>query len=257
MPRAVCKLCLQVRDLQRSHLFPAAFYRMTRRDERGAPPLLTTEHIAVPTTKQIADYVLCRGCEQRFNDYGERWTVTHVHDGTRFPLLEALQSAEPLSSGPAGSRLFDGRRAGVRVDQLAYFALSVFWRASVHAWPGPHGGQISTSIGTWETAARRYLAGEADFPPDAALVVTVGTDEFCQRQVMTPFEFEHNGRISYVFLARGIQFKLFCGENVRPATRRLCCFRSGVILTGPCVAVRHAAADLYANTRVSSKLTRP
>lgn len=56
----------------------------------------------------------------------------------------------------------------VKRDDLAYFALSVFWRAAIHRWPDPEDPTrtIKIELGPSNTELlRRFLLGEAALPP--------------------------------------------------------------------------------------------
>ena len=67
-----CGLCLQPRNLQRSHLLPAALYKMLRDPSLNNPnPVLITKEITRTSSEQIRDYVLCAECEERFNAQGD------------------------------------------------------------------------------------------------------------------------------------------------------------------------------------------
>jgi len=60
--------------------------------------------------------------------------MTQVFDGTRFPLLDTLRSVQSVRLGKEFETYSEAIVPGVDRDQLAYFSLSVFWRASVHVW---------------------------------------------------------------------------------------------------------------------------
>ena len=63
MPIGKCKLCLQTKELQYSHLLPSSLYEKSRWDKATNPnPALLSAKGMVQTSKQIRDYVLCRDC---------------------------------------------------------------------------------------------------------------------------------------------------------------------------------------------------
>ena len=137
MPKGTCKLCLQFRELKKSHFMPASLYKQSRRPGANNPnPLLLTETRNVRTSEQITDYVFCEECERRLNDNGERYTMRQVakQDERFFPLLETLLQATPVRMGPDAIAFDQKSTSDIDRDALAYFALSIFWRASIHVW---------------------------------------------------------------------------------------------------------------------------
>jgi hypothetical protein len=126
---------------------PAALYRMTRlQGGTAGNPVMITRATAVPTSRQLWAHLLCSGCERRLHEGGEDYVMRQVHNGERFPLLERLNVAMSLQSMP-GLATYSGRAAGIDTYRLGYFAMSIFWRASIRRWPGPHGGEIWQSLG--------------------------------------------------------------------------------------------------------------
>lgn len=74
-------------------------------------------------------------------------------------------------------------------DDLAYFALSVFWRAAIHRWPDPEDPTrtIKIELGPSNTELlRRYLLGEAALPPTVNLTFYVLTDRLSQAAIYLP-----------------------------------------------------------------------
>src|SRR5207342_2250884 len=138
-------------------------------------PIMITRATAVPISRQIWAYLLCRECEHRFNVGGEQYVMALVDAGTNFPLLDKLNVALPLQEITTMA-MYSGPAVGIDVEKLAYFALSVFWRASVYRWRAPHGGTVWNCLGTYEEPIRHYLLGAAGFPADAIVMVQACTD---------------------------------------------------------------------------------
>jgi len=225
MPKGKCKLCLNPRELQKSHLLPAALYRMTLDPRDKNPnPVLTTRKVAVRTSKQLRDYVFCRECEQRFNDCGERCLISQVDNGRDFPLLNKLNVAMAFTSGPLLAA-FSGTAVGVDTEKLAYFVLSVLWRASVHKWR-ILGQTTSVSLGPFEDPIRKYLLGESGFPCGVVAVVTVCTDFASKGSFFVPCLVSQNQFTTYSLLTRGIYFRVLMGSNLPAGIRELCCASS-------------------------------
>ncbi len=67
--------------------------------------------------------------------------------------------------------------------KLAYFALSVFWRASVHTWTSDDGAEVRIEFGArYNEELRRYLIGATALPKKAALLVAACTDKASSRR---------------------------------------------------------------------------
>src|SRR5438309_7788233 len=126
---ASCGLCLQTRELQNSHLLPAALYRQLRDPSAGSDPnpVLTTNKRSLTSSKQVSSPFLCADCELRFSVNGENYVVTQCAQRSgQFKLRELLQSTSPLSVDDVHrtavydvKQLLDGH-----LDQYLYFAAS-------------------------------------------------------------------------------------------------------------------------------------
>ncbi len=60
--------------------------------------------------------------------------MTQVFDGTTFPLLDTLRASTPTRPNTEFVGYDLAAAPSIDREQLGYFALSVFWRASVHIW---------------------------------------------------------------------------------------------------------------------------
>src|SRR5581483_1464834 len=89
------------------------------------------------------EHLLCRDCETKFTRNGEsevlKWLAPKAKN---FPLAERLKLALPRQQFPDVSR-FAAYDVGLDAAKFAYFAVSVIWRAAVHAWTLPDGTKIS------------------------------------------------------------------------------------------------------------------
>lgn len=172
-----CGLChKQNVELQSSHLFPAAAYKRLLNPSTKSPhPVLVTPKAAFQTSWQTQDYFLCSDCEQRFSKNGENWIMKNCwQDEGIFPLQEALKNSSHSATTPGTSIYVASRIKEIDVAKLAYFAVSVFWRASAHEWTS---GKIKTMpkgmLEKYEDGLRPYLLEQQDFPSNAALLVSV------------------------------------------------------------------------------------
>ena len=134
-----CGLCLQKKELQNSHLLPAALYRQLREPSDGSDPnpIVVTRSRAFTSSKQVSSPFLCTDCELRLSVKGENYVLTQCakRNGT-FKFRELLQSASPLCVDDMNqTAVYDVQRLlDTKVDQYLYFAASVFWRASARSW---------------------------------------------------------------------------------------------------------------------------
>jgi hypothetical protein len=179
----------------------------------------------------MRDALLCGECEKRLNKNGEAYVLGQMCHRERFPLLERLRVALnfELTARPG---VYSGPQVGVDTKKLAYFALSVVWRAAVHKWRVPFEKELySIDIGEFEKPIAKFLLENKDFPADVAIIVTVCTDRESQLMAFKPTVASSRAPLpasSVVigFLACGIHFWVLLGPPVPPHLKNLCCFSS-------------------------------
>jgi len=239
---------------------PRRLYAMTRVQAGKIiqNPVLITKSLSLASSKQVWAYLLCKQCEDRFNNGGERYTLTQVHDGITFPLLNRMTLSLPFQVAPSlGVSLYSATAMGVQWDQLAYFAMSIFWRGSVHQWTLQGGNTAFNSLGPHEPAVRAYLLGQAPFPPELTLIVTVATDWQSQGSFWTPAVVVGSAIPSLGLLTRGIHFRLFLGSNLPAGMSGLCITAPPrhVIALGDCLKISgHAFGNLMKTSRPARSL---
>jgi hypothetical protein len=96
--------------------------------------------------------------------------------------------------------------AGIDRQKLGYFALSVFWRGSVHVWRGSSKKAPVIQLGEYEEPIRRYLLGETPFPAGIAVMPFVCTDQFSQSVFYEPSRGNDADATTWTFMARGLNF---------------------------------------------------
>ena len=211
-----CKLCRKEnKELRNSHLLAKGLY--------PEETVIMTPEIALVSDKQIAAPLLCDDCEQRFNKYGECWMLRQVNSEKGFPLLERLKLAIPvITSGLYQYQAFSCTQTGIDSDRLAYFVLSVLWRASVKRWTLL--GQVTNvTLAAHEEPVRQYLLGKTGFPADTVVHVTVCTDFASQGSVYVPCRVPETPYTTYALLTQGIYFRVLMGEELPLDVRQLCC----------------------------------
>jgi hypothetical protein len=133
----------------------------------------------------------------------------------------------PITKRYAASRIKE-----IDVRKLAYFAVSVFWRASAHQWPGermPRG-----LMGEYEQGLRLYLLGQQDFPANAALWVAVpmsSDPSYCCNLIEPGRGRPQFGSSIFArFYFLGIGFQFFVGDNLDRLYLNQCLAHSDVII---------------------------
>lgn len=170
-PVDICKLCLLEKALCESHLMPKGLYRFCR--VADCDPVLITNKIMRPTSRQTKRYLLCEGCEQLLNRNGEDWVLPKLAtiEG-EFPFYSLLQKQNPLFDEPNAIAYAVSNNADIDRGKLIHFALGIFWKASVHSWKqGSTAPRIN--LGLQSEDLRKFLKGEGGFPQNMALILEV------------------------------------------------------------------------------------
>jgi len=215
-----------MRELKDSHLMPAALYRKSRWEGAGNPnPMLLSERGMIQTSRQIKDFVLCGGCEERFNKGGERYAMSLVSHRGKFPLLEEILAVRPPKVTSAFSWYDQTALPNINRETLAYFALSVFWRASAHTWSMPYGTSPQIRLGPYQEPLRTYLLGLAPYPENLILMLIVCTDSASQNTFFVPTRSGRDVNTTHMFQARGMSFMMTAGKRITDALRTLCCVK--------------------------------
>jgi hypothetical protein len=220
-----CRLCLREnQELQNSHFIAAAIYKVCKDGEKQ--PIMVGGGTSRHTGGQIADELLCRDCEMRFSTNGEGWTIKHMAGLTGFPIHEVLKQTQPLSS----SDKFAVYRevAAIDVSQLVYFALSIFWRASVHRWHEPGTERIieTISLGEYEEPIRQFLVDGGPWPSDTVVLISVWPHANPPLAFHTPVGAQKAGFNDFLFSIPGLTFNLAVGAGIPDNLRRICSFSS-------------------------------
>ncbi len=224
---AVCRLCRKPKELQNSHLLPAALYKLMRAPGYATPnPIVVTEAVSVSTSQQVTMRLLCWECEQRLRQKGEEWVLRHCYRSKEgFLLREILERATPVWQGAKTRVVAAEGIPQLDIEQLVYFASSVFWRASVHRWKA-QAVTVQIDLGAYEEGFRQYLLGDAEFSTNAAIHVSVSSSadpllacRFPRRVRKTPYH-------RFNFIIPGVCFDLFVGKMMEPYIQRTCTLRS-------------------------------
>jgi hypothetical protein len=184
--------------------------------------------------------------------------MQQLYNGKVFPLLDRLRLALPISSMYSSQySAYSGAKVGIDTGKLAYFALSILWKASVHQWKMPDRLTTSIGLGVYEESIRKFLLGETAFPLDVVVIVTVCTDSISQESFFVPCPVPENPFTAYAFLARGISFRVLIGRNLPSGIRELCCVTGSktLIFAASCANKSiHSFAHLMTNNKPSCNL---
>jgi hypothetical protein len=172
-PIGRCALCKgDGVELQKSHLVPAGAFRRLRDDNRH--PALITRGKMIETARQTWAHLLCRSCEQRLATRGEAWVLANglQSDRVTFPLLQHLMATKAATAEPTLG-IFQPQISGqYDPSAIAYFAASMFWRASAHSWGQPDLYPIRLGSKYGEQL-RLFLMDHGPFPERALLLTVV------------------------------------------------------------------------------------
>jgi hypothetical protein len=218
-----CELCRKVRPLQVSHFLPAGLYRLQREPGQTNPnPVLISRLISVQTAYQIKQPLLCAECEQRFSRNGEAYVLPRLQNRDRFPLLDRLNLALPAYDSPR-LQAFRGDAVGFDTEKVAYFGLSILWRAAVRQWITLKGETTKVELAAaFKESLRRYLLGETPFPIDVVVVATVATDFGSRESCFVPNRIKDNPMIAYGLMTKGLYFRVLFGDTP-DELRKICC----------------------------------
>jgi hypothetical protein len=216
-----CALCHRnEQELQKSHLLPAGVYRLTRDQTKSNPnPVMLGEAHVSQSSKQISAYLLCRECETRFNENGERCFLKHCYrDAKQFRLFSLVENAKPFVDVPF--KVYRAAQiAGINVAALSYFAISMFWRAAAHPWFEHN----EIELGPYQETLRKYLMGETKFLAGCALLLSL--PEIITKTVNVSF-LPYGRRVDshrfYTLFVRGVGFHLLVGSRVSAAAKQMC-----------------------------------
>ena len=223
-----------MRELHDSHFLPAGFYRIISESEtRKENPVVVGKSTAFFSSAQARAHLLCSQCEDRLNKGGEDWVLKNCwRSPTNFPLHSALTAVECFVDDK-GFRAYEGKEVpGVEIDKLAYFAASIFWRASVHDWRVGKDKEQRLSLGPYQNVLRLYLLGKTSMPDGVVLLVTLSgvLDDLYNRVAVMPWFFNRKPEYrAYKFVVTGFTFQMLFGMMIPKPIRRICSARRGFL----------------------------
>lgn len=225
-PLKICALCREQSVLCNSHLIAAGFSRQLRNEGEPNPnPFKISWGVKVQTSHQFTAYLLCEGCEDRLRRYGEDSVITACAKiNGEFPLRKVIEQSAPLEVSGEW-RVYSVPVEKVEADRIVFFAASVFWRAAVCRFSDTKHLSALVELGPRYTEEfRQYLLGEAAFPSNAAVVVTISSRRPVLITTATPITLERSPLFHHFFQVPGIGFDLYVGNAIHQSVFKQYCF---------------------------------
>lgn len=184
---------------------------------------MMTPKVIMATQRQLWAHLLCRECETRLNKLGETPTLRWIDNGKDFPLLERMKLSCAVKE-ERGVVTFSGSAMGVDTESLAYYALSLLWKGSVHQWPTAEGQSTSVPLKTFEEPIREFLLG-GPFPANVCVLLGVCEDRGSRGMVFAPTVMRETRHHTFSVLVRGLWFHIVA-DHRSAAVKELCCVQS-------------------------------
>jgi len=222
MRSGICRMCLKQKELAHSHFMPRALYDYCR--SADSEPIKFNSEVALVTSYQTKDYILCSECETVLNDGGEKWTVGKLltADRQHFPLYEIVSKEKPEYDEP-DMKIYQGSSIpGLEVEKIVHFTAGILWKASAHSW---NKGSIQPKIelGPYSDQLRRYLRGESGFPKNVTLWLAIVPPSKAMIAFIEPHErISEGGWKTYFCYMPGVLLSWNIGKQVSEELRQGC-----------------------------------
>jgi hypothetical protein len=218
--RGICKLCLNERDLLKSHLMPAAMYAYCRAP--GGHHISISSDLVIESDRQLADHLLCAVCEDNLNRGGEMWLLPLLapYQGP-FPFYDLLTKVPPDATDGDAAGYAAARNSEIQCDKITHFAMGVFWKAAVHSWSGSR-TEPMIDLGKYAEPIRNFLCGAAGFPERMVLTIGVLPPPVEMIAFNNPYRGSNRKWHNYLFYVPGIEFSLNVGSMIKTSERESC-----------------------------------
>ncbi|BEU25786.1 hypothetical protein [Paraburkholderia caribensis] len=131
----------------------------------GTSLMMSTEGTVFKTDRQITQYLLCHGCEQKFSKNGEDYfadVAMPSAEQTTPPLLFRILRVTLIPSwnrmGAPRFSFGSGLYPEVNSHAVYYYAISLFWRAGLDGWHGYT--KLEHKAGLMELMQKFLLGGD-------------------------------------------------------------------------------------------------
>ena len=113
------------------------------------------------------------------------------------------------------------------MKELAYFAVSVFWRGAVHQWISPLRSEApSVHLCAYEEPIRQFLLGTSALPDDIAIWVLVCPNGSVLNAALMPWDNPLPECSRYCFYLSGLYFVLHLAYKLPQSYRATCAYHS-------------------------------
>lgn len=215
-------MCLKQKVLVQSHFVPRALYDYCR--SADSEPIKFSNKIALTTSYQAKDYLLCAECESVLNEGGEKWTVGKLAQMGRqhFPLYEIVTRAAPAYDEPDAKIYYGIDVPGLEIDKVIHFMAGILWKASVHSWKKDK-KEPWIELGPYSDKLRKYLLGEEAFPQHITLWMSIVPPEKAMIGFIEPHErISEGGWKTYFCYMPGVLLAWNIGRQVSVELRQGC-----------------------------------
>jgi hypothetical protein len=224
MKTGICKLCQFERELEQSHLIPAALYKYLRAEHMS--PVKVGNGVVMPTDRQTQDYLLCSSCEDVLNKGGESWVTPKLATVIQsFPLYDLVTSQPAVIDDGDDGMYYTANNPLIKSDALTHFAGGIFWKASVHSWVRNKVEPL-IELGPYEDELRCWLLGKTGFPEHICLVVELSKPTQALITLNPPFEKCRKGWRTFFLHVLGVSFTLEVGARIDPEMKKFCFYRN-------------------------------
>lgn len=220
MTQGICKMCLEPKVLIRSHLIPAAVYKLCRTSD--SDPVRISSEVVMQTSRQTQDYLLCAKCDNSLSKHGESWLLPKLRTWDKgFPLYDIATAVPPDVVEGEGAGYAAKRNPQIDVEAITHFAIGIFWKASVHPWM-KNRKEPRIDLGPYSDKLRQFLRCEAAFPEHVTLTVGISSPGTKFSNALEPYRGSRSGTRNYVFNVPGMQFVLTVGKTISREEKQTC-----------------------------------
>ncbi len=214
----ICALCRNDAPLIRSHLMPRSAYKAAR-SSGELVRIDTAGKSAFFSDEQVVMNLLCAHCEDLFSKNGEKIIGNYWSTDSGFRLRDLIVGQGALASGARFS-VYDSLSIDSTVrNALLYFAISIYWRASVWDW-GRVGNRYFGALGPkYEEIFRQYLLGVQELQ-NSYLLVTVNTTDHLNGLLAFPSFGKVKMATLHKFEMLGLRFALIVGGSIPDELKR-------------------------------------
>lgn len=139
-----------------------------------------------------------------------------------FRLRTELRKRNALDPG-SGIEAYSASKE--EVTKLAYFSLSVIWRASLCDWPCRGRTYHPIDLGPYQEEMRRYLNGECGLPTRVGVILILSQLNTPVLTFSLPVSYRADGSRCHGFHIPGMDFVVPVGKDVPHSRADLCILR--------------------------------